>query len=709
MRLYDATAFASSASVRGSLEEPDLRDDVRRRKHTTGLSNAADLSQRAIITAPIKNPFLNDDSLDVMHLTTCRMTRFPSSPSRACPAPSPAKPAAARHFAQRLLGLVVCAVFGLAPAAFADSTWINTGTGAWQDPANWTAGGVPGDSDRAVVNNGGTIRFAPGESGTALQLFLGTVAGGNGFLEIAGGSVSTNQTGLGYGPGGTGSAVVTDGGWLSTSTTLYVGSSGTGSLVINGGVVNSGFAYVGNSDPSAGSVTITSGTWNSGPLTVGRAGKGTLQLNSGLVTSSQGAIADGYGGSGKVTITSSGSWINSGTLFVGNSGTGTLLIEGGLVQNSYARLGAGTAGNASVTVNTGTWKSTDSLSVGYAASGSLTINGGYVENGGGYIGHQTGSRGTVLMTSGTWINDSLRVGASGTGSLTVTGGRVESNFAWVGEGSRGTVTITDAAWVNRSTLWVGYGTFGNGTLTVNSGGYVRSNFAYIGATSSGTGTVTVSSGTWENAGDFMVGDSGRNNTFTIQAGGIATTGGNVVIGDGTSGSSVSGSGNKALVTGEGSSWKIANGLVVGVYGSNNTLTVQDGGLVQVGNSADDTIRFSTAGSSVNNFLRVDDGYVALFGDRVDTFEDLIAGGVIQVWNGSAWVVSTNPEVFTITYYATNEEGLAETGYNGLGGFTVLTAVPEPTVIALVGIGVAGVLLARRRRAGSNAGLQTLNI
>jgi len=623
----------------------------------------------------------------------------PHFPSPRKPAPRLAKPPTGRRFAAGLLLPALWAIFGLVPVAHADSTWTNTGTGVWADAANWI-GGVPGNSDRGVVDNGGTIRFAPGESGSALQLFVGTVASGSGSLEIAGGSTFTTQTGLGYGPGGSGSATVTDGGYLSASSTLYVGSSGTGSLVINGGVVDcNGFAfsYIGNSSPSAGSVTITSGTWNSGNLTVGRAGKGTLQLNSGFVGSSQGAIGAGFGGSGSMTIASSGTWINSGTLTVGSSGTGTLVIAGGLVQNTYAQLGAGTAGNASVTLNTGTWKNSATLSVGYAATGSLTINGGYVENSIGYIGHQTGSRGTVLLTSGSWNSDSLTVGSSGTGSLTITGGRVDSTIAWIGNGSRGTVTISDGAWVNRSNFYVGYGTFGNGTLTVNSGGYMRSNYAYIGAT--GTGTVTISSGTWENAGDYLLGDSGRNCTFTVQAGGIATTGLSALIGDGSSAFPSSGSNNRALVTGAGSSWKIGDGLVVGKYGSNNLLTVQDGALVRIGNSADDTIQFSTDGSSANNFLRVDEAYVALYGDRVDTFEDLVASGVIQVWNGSAWTVSTDLEIFTITYYATNAEGLAGTGYDGLGGFTALTAIPEPSAIALVGVGVAGALLGLRRRAG----------
>lgn len=49
-----------------------------------------------------------------------------------------------------------CLALTLAAGSAAADDWIG-GTGAWNDPANWASGAVPGAGEVVLVRNGGTV------------------------------------------------------------------------------------------------------------------------------------------------------------------------------------------------------------------------------------------------------------------------------------------------------------------------------------------------------------------------------------------------------------------------------------------------------------------------------------------------------------------------------------------------------------------------
>ena len=92
--------------------------------------------------------------------------------------------------------------------------------------------------------------------------------------------------------------------------------------------------------------------------------------------------------------------------------------------------------------------------------------------------------------------------------------------------------------------------------------------------------VTISGITSNNAGaNYIVGDIGTNNSLTISDGGILTNVNYSYIGN-----QASASNNWAVITGTGSRWYCTNAFYVGYYGSGNTLTIADGAVLTTGNS-----------------------------------------------------------------------------------------------------------------------------
>ncbi|MFH1496891.1 MAG: hypothetical protein ABII82_03600, partial [Verrucomicrobiota bacterium] len=129
----------------------------------------------------------------------------------------------------------------------------------------------------------------------------------------------------------------------------------------------------------------------------------------------------------------------------------------------------------------------------------------------------------------------------------------------------------------------------------------------------------------------------------------------------------------------------------------NSLTVADGALVVV-----DGLFSVSGGSEDSNFLRLDGGYLAWFGNRATELSQLLETGSIQAWDGESWIDADGSSLFDFGYFVNNEDAFAFTGYEGLGGYTILTAaaVPEPSAFAtLAGCGALVVALSLRRASG----------
>jgi len=193
---------------------------------------------------------------------------------------------------------------------------------------------------------------------------------------------------------------------------------------------------------------------------------------------------------------------------------------------------------------------------------------------------------------------------------------------------------------------------------------------------------------WDASGNYIViGSYGHDNTVTISEG-SKMMGGTLFL-NRTGSESYN---NQLTISGNGSEMTLTSAVYVGssFVGSNAVLTLENSGLLRVDNNA--IWAFSVGEGST---VRFDGGYIAWLGEvtynRLQTAAD---NGLIQAWNGESWQTSSAADV-RWKYYATDEEGLLETGIDGLGGYTVLTAVPEPGTWALLGAGLLGLALRRR--------------
>lgn len=365
-------------------------------------------------------------------------------------------------------------------------------------------------------------------------------------------------------------------------------------------------------------------------------------------------------------------------------GSGAVAITGGILSGATSYLGYNDGSVGSATVTSGTWANSDELHLGYTGSGSLVVNGGFVSSNLSYLGFGGDGSGSAMITSGTWTNSSsLIVGKYGTGSLFVDGGLLSSYGSALGyeTGGSGSATVTSGTWSNTGSggvLWVGVS--GSGNLLVN-GGLVTSTSGIVGSQPTGDGSVIVTSGTWSNAETVTLGHFGT--------GSLLIDGGLVTSTDAVLGFDSGGTGS-VTVTGEGSTWINSGNLTVGYFGSDNTATIAEGGLIKVGDEIGESITISAFGGT-GNFLRFNGGYLALFGDQTAYVAGLIGDGYIQLWDGSEWVEANLTDI-AATFYTddlTGEgEAFAATGYSGLGGYTVVTAVPEPAICALIGFSLA---------------------
>src|SRR5689334_22498102 len=133
-------------------------------------------------------------------------------------------------------GLSLLLLTACIPAQAATKTWNSTTSTDWFTPGNWTASGVPGSSDTAVINLGasGPVVAAPGA--TAATVDVGTTATGGTLGVQGGGTISDIGANIGNGASSTGTATVTGTGssWINSGNIL-IGSNGTGTLNVQSG------------------------------------------------------------------------------------------------------------------------------------------------------------------------------------------------------------------------------------------------------------------------------------------------------------------------------------------------------------------------------------------------------------------------------------------------------------------------------------------
>lgn len=271
-------------------------------------------------------------------------------------------------------------------------------------------------------------------------------------------------------------------------------------------------------------------------------------------------------------------------------------------------------------------------------------------------------------------------------------------------------------------LTVGFSS-GNNSLNINSGATANICGIDIGHNSSGAGNTVVITGSQTRvtadevpnfligatAGYVYVGSVRGSNTYTQSDGAYVHTS-ECIVGGSYGHSS---SNNLMTVTGAGTrmdlapiwdadnSQYIGGSITIGYSASaeGNILLIDDGALVTL----DGTLTVTETGTASENLIRIGSGLIAIKADDIDDaillFADVTDGTGLEVFKDGSWVSATADD-YAINWYADDTSGMAATGYDGLGGFGVLTnvhAVPEPAEVAgLAGLAVLFVALRRRK-------------
>jgi T5SS/PEP-CTERM-associated repeat protein len=193
----------------------------------------------------------------------------------------------------------------------------------------------------------------------------------------------------------------------------------------------------------------------------------------------------------------------------------------------------------------------------------------------------TSSNNSVLVTgtNSAWTNTgNLYVGDEGSSTSLVLShqGRVINNNGYIGylgtsSNNIVTVTGTNSAWTNTGNLYVGYAGSSN-SLVISNRGSVINSIGYIGYDSNSSNNIVTLTGTnsaWTNRSDLVVGEFGSGNSLVISDGGSVMNEYGVIGDYGTS------SNNIVTVAGTGSAWTNTANLFVGYQGSGNSLAISN--------------------------------------------------------------------------------------------------------------------------------------
>ena len=194
-----------------------------------------------------------------------------------------------------------------------------------------------------------------------------------------------------------------------------------------------------------------------------------------------------------------------------------------------------------------------------------------------------------------------------------------------------TINGVHSNWVGNGGYAVGSNTFKD-VLRVINGGVLSDGAGYVGYAANSSNNLAIVIGTdsiWTNSGFLSVGYSGAGNSLTISNGGAVFDS----VGQ-LSGNSSSSSNNMVTVTGAGSAWNNQSDLEVGVFGAGNTLTIINGGAVNVSNGGGISFVGSQSSSSNNVVIVTGTGSVwnsGTSGDLLFGYES--AGNTLTVTNG----------------------------------------------------------------------------
>lgn len=502
--------------------------------------------------------------------------------------------------------------------------------------------------------------------------------------------------------------------------------------VENGGLVVSGGSALGFFAGANGVANVSGlgSRWISGSLSVGsNGGTGLLRIENGGLVESSGTSVLGFRGTGQVTVTGAGSkWINQGHIIVGQGYRSTSMLmnieNGGYVESTVGWIGEGDTGGTVIITGRGSkWRNTGDFRM---RVGSVQIaNGGSFTSSTALIGYYPylPSNSSVVTVSGhgsSWRNSgSLQIGSEGTATLNIqNGGLVESDTISIH--SKGVVAL-EGGTVRVAQIYNYGGQFNwtSGTLSVKgaacigiSSGNFQFNSTCFGPSVLGVSQTLTPGQTLQVASDLRLAKDGE----LVLAGG--TVDANVINIDrgtlrATSDTSISGNiTNNGQIIASGGTLTFLN--QVDGAGSFAGAIVFKGGY-SPGNSPA-TINFNGGDVSFDSTAELN---IEVLGNLPGTEYDQLVGINHLTFNGRLNLsfgngfLPTAASRFSLLGFASFSGSLAADRINVTGvdksqldfshlaqdgSFSVM-AVPEPGSYAMfvVGLGLAGIMVRRRRR------------
>tara|TARA_R110002110_G_scaffold152098_1_gene344782 strand:+ start:499 stop:2916 length:2418 start_codon:yes stop_codon:yes gene_type:complete len=545
------------------------------------------------------------------------------------------------------------------------------------------------------VINGSTVVVQNDDAPQQTSINIGR-SGTTGVMNVDASSVTVGDF-LNVGrDGGTGTLNLTNGATVDNTAGLGLSRTGRGGgngeiNVRSGATLNTNLMHIGRDASGSGTVTVadTGSTLNvSDTILVGRSGSGTLNIGdgpgstTGVVNAHTAVVGTNFGSTGEVNLSGAGALMNlTGTapsasipgatdgavLLVGSRGTGTVNVTDGanITISPGAPTGGGFGGGlqigGSATSPTGT------------GNGTVNIDG----------------TGSVLALNGAFG----QIGRDGTGVLNVTNGgsfvSTASNVDVIGRKATGdgTVNVTGAG----STWTSNRIHVGTDTNVVTA--------ALTGA--GGTATLNVANGGSVTANEILVAGQGR------LTGGGGTITGDVTIGNAAMGGGMLAAGNSPGLMSVSGNLDLLGGSTMEIELGG---TVFDSGIPQFDyDRVDVTDNALTAAAEGTVTIETGtifdiDFFGAFTAGLGDTFDVLVADDIdsdsltslIFDFTGAALATGLDWDI-GIVAFGTNREALQLSVVAGQ------VEVPAPGIAILFSLGVAGLALVRRRRAGISTG------
>lgn len=360
-------------------------------------------------------------------------------------------------------------------AMAANISWTGGAGSAWENPANWTGGVIPGAGDTAYINNAPSAIITSDQD---TNLVIGNGAGNSGGVAIdgAGASLTVQTADILVGNAGTGVLTLRNGGTLSTAGTydvrVAVASGSTG--IINIGAAT-GLAAAAAGYIDASSIVFGAGTGRmvfnhtdaNYVFTSSLIGNTALRFEGGTTV----MAGDNSAFTGTIVLTKGNMQVSNilttgpGTMTIGNTSTddAAIIVSGvGSVLDVFADMAVSNAGKGLLDISNGGVVTTGaSVRIASATAGEGILN--------------VDGAGSLLS-----VGNAMGVGSSGDGWLNITnGGQVLiDGYLRVGSAnatSTGYVLVDGAGSLLQVGAEFSVGNMGNGTLTLSNGGTVQRN------------------------------------------------------------------------------------------------------------------------------------------------------------------------------------------------------------------------------------------